>query len=104
MWEGPYGDWGSKKYLTASLDASLKRMGLDYVDIFYHHRPDPETPLDETMGALAQAVRSGKALYVGLSNYDGELMKRAYEILTDLPLSVCDQSEPLFYIRPNDRK
>ena len=84
MWEGPYGDWGSKKYLTVSLDASLKRMGLDYVDIFYHHRPDPETPLDETMGALAQAVRSGKALYVGLSNYDGELMKRAYEILTDL--------------------
>lgn len=84
MWEGPYGDWGSKKYLTASLDASLKRIGLDYVDIFYHHRPDPETPLDETMGALAQAVRSGKALYVGLSNYDGELMKRAYEILTDL--------------------
>ena len=84
MWEGPYGDWGSKKYLTASLDASLKRMGLDYVDIFYHHRPDPETPLDETMGALAQAVRSGKALYVGLSNYDGELMKRACEILTDL--------------------
>ena len=84
MWEGPYGDWGSKKYLTASLDASLKRMGLDYVDIFYHHRPDPDTPLDETMGALAQAVRSGKALYVGLSNYDGELMKRAYEILTDL--------------------
>lgn len=84
MWEGPYGDWGSKKYLTASLYASLKRMGLDYVDIFYHHRPDPETPLDETMGALAQAVRSGKALYVGLSNYDGELMKRACEILTEL--------------------
>lgn len=84
MWEGPYGDWGSKKYFTASLDASLKRMGLDYVDIFYHHRPDPETPLDETMGALAQAVRSGKALYVGLSNYDGELMKRACEILTEL--------------------
>lgn len=84
MWEGPYGDWGSKKYLTASLDASLKRMGLYYVDIFYHHRPDPETPLDETMGALAQAVRSGKALYVGLSNYDGELMKRACEILTEL--------------------
>lgn len=84
MWEGPYGDWGSKKHLTASLDASLKRMGLDYVDIFYHHRPDPETPLDETMGALAQAVRSGKALYVGLSNYDGELMKRACEILTEL--------------------
>ncbi len=75
---------GKQKYLTASLDASLKRMGLDYVDIFYHHRPDPDTPLEETMGALAQAVRSGKALYVGLSNYDGELMKRAYEILTDL--------------------
>ena len=84
MWEGPYGDWGSNKYLLASLDQSLQRMGLDYVDIFYHHRPDPETPLDETMGALAQAVRSGKALYVGLSNYDGELMKRACEILTDL--------------------
>lgn len=98
MWEGPYGDWGSKKYLTASLDASLKRMGLDYVDIFYHHRPDPETPLDETMGALAQAVRSGKALYVGLSNYDGELMKRACEILTELPLPVCNQSKPLFHI------
>ncbi len=75
---------GEAKYLTASLDASLKRMGLEYVDIFYHHRPDPETPLDETMDALAQAVRSGKALYVGLSNYDGELMKRACEILTEL--------------------
>ena len=72
MWEGPYGDWGSKKYLTASLDASLKRMGLEYVDIFYHHRPDPETPLEETMDALAQAVRSGKALYVGISNYNKE--------------------------------
>ena len=69
MWPGPYGEWGSRKYLLASLDQSLKRMGLDYVDIFYHHRPDPETPLEETMGALAHAVRSGKALYVGLSNY-----------------------------------
>ena len=68
MWDGPYGDWGSRKYLLASLDASLKRMGLDYVDTFYHHRPDPETPLEETMGALSQAVKSGKALYVGLSN------------------------------------
>ena len=71
MWDGPYGDWGSRKYLLASLDRSLQRMGLDYVDIFYHHRMDPNTPLEETMGALAQAVRSGKALYAGLSNYDG---------------------------------
>ena len=69
MWEGPYGDWGSKKYLTASLDQSLIRMGLDYVDIFYSHRPDPETPLEETMEGLAQAVRQGKALYAGVSNY-----------------------------------
>lgn len=84
MWEGPYGDWGSRKYLLASLDQSLKRMGLDYVDIFYHHRMDPETPLEETMGALNQAVKSGKALYVGLSNYDGETMKKASKILSEL--------------------
>lgn len=84
MWEGPYGDWGSRKYLLASLDQSLKRLGLDYVDIFYHHRMDPETPLEETMGALDQAVKSGKALYVGLSNYDGETLKRACRILEDL--------------------
>ena len=84
MWEGPYGDFGSRKYLLASLDASLKRLGLDYVDIFYHHRPDPETPLEETMGALASAVHSGKALYAGLSNYNGEQMKRAAEILCEL--------------------
>jgi L-glyceraldehyde 3-phosphate reductase len=84
MWEGPYGDWGSRKYLLASLDQSLKRMGLEYVDIFYHHRMDPETPLEETMGALAHAVHSGKALYVGLSNYDGETLKKATEILNDL--------------------
>ncbi len=84
MWDGPYGDWGSRKYLLASLDASLKRMGLEYVDIFYHHRPDPETPLEETMGALAQAVKSGKALYAGLSNYDGERLERACEILDEL--------------------
>ncbi|MDO4265699.1 MAG: aldo/keto reductase [Eubacteriales bacterium] len=84
MWEGPYGNWGSRKYLLASLDQSLKRMGLSYVDIFYHHRMDPETPLEETMGALAQAVSSGKALYVGLSNYDGETMERAAAILKDL--------------------
>ena len=84
MWDGPYGDWGSRKYLLASLDASLKRLGLDYVDIFYHHRPDPETPLEETIGALAQAVKSGKALYVGLSNYDGERLKKACKILDEL--------------------
>lgn len=84
MWDGPYGDWGSRKYVLASLDQSLKRMGLDYVDIFYHHRMDPETPLEETMGALAHAVNSGKALYVGLSNYDGENLRKATAILEDL--------------------
>ena len=84
MWEGPYGNWGSRKYLIASLDQSLKRMGLDYVDIFYHHRMDPDTPIEETMGALAQIVRSGKALYVGLSNYDGPTLKKASGILEDL--------------------
>lgn len=84
MWDGPYGDWGSRKYLLASLDQSLKRMGLDYVDIFYHHRMDPNTPLEETMGALAYAVSSGKALYVGLSNYDGETLEKATAILSDL--------------------
>ena len=84
MWPGPYGNWGSRKYLIASLDQSLKRLGLDYVDIFYHHRMDPETPLEETMEALAQIVRSGKALYVGISNYDGETMKRAADILEEL--------------------
>ncbi len=83
MWEGPYGDWGSRKYLLASLDQSLKRLDLDYVDVFYHHRMDPATPLEETMGALAQAVRSGKALYVGLSNYDGETLRRAEAILKE---------------------
>ncbi|WP_278632512.1 aldo/keto reductase [[Ruminococcus] lactaris] len=84
MWDGPYGDWGSRKYLLASLDQSLQRMGLDYVDIFYHHRMDPNTPLEETMGALATAVQSGKALYAGLSNYDGPTMEKAAAILTDL--------------------
>ena len=84
MWDGPYGDWGSRKYLIASLDQSLKRMGLEYVDIFYHHRPDPDTPLEETMGALSQIVKSGKALYVGLSNYDGERLEEACEILDGL--------------------
>ena len=84
MWEGPYGNWGSRKYLLSSLDRSLERMGLDYVDIFYHHRMDPNTPLEETMGALSHAVNSGKALYVGLSNYDGETLERAAAILKEL--------------------
>ncbi len=84
MWEGPYGNWGSRKYLISSLDQSLERMGLDYVDIFYHHRMDPNTPLEETMLALGQIVNSGKALYVGLSNYDGPTMKKAYDILDGL--------------------
>ncbi len=84
MWEGPYGEWGSRKQLLSSLDQSLQRMGLEYVDIFYHHRPDPNTPLEETMGALEQAVRSGKTLYVGLSNYEAEEAGRAIEILNGL--------------------
>ncbi|ALQ45548.1 glyceraldehyde 3-phosphate reductase [Raoultella ornithinolytica] len=84
MWDGPYGDWGSRKYLVASLDQSLKRMGLEYVDIFYHHRPDPETPLQETMRALDHLVRQGKALYVGLSNYPLEQAAEAVRILNDL--------------------
>ncbi len=84
MWPGPYGEWGSRKYLVSSCDQSLKRMGLDYVDIFYSHRPDPETPLEETMGALDSIVRSGRALYVGISNYNAEQAARAVEILRDL--------------------
>lgn len=84
MWEGPYGDWGSRKYLIASLDQSLRRMGLEYVDIFYHHRPDPETPLHETMRALDHIVRQGKALYVGLSNYPVAQARQAIDILNDL--------------------
>lgn len=84
MWQGPYGDWGSRKYLIASIDQSLKRLGLDYVDIFYHHRMDPNTPLEETMGALSQIVASGKALYVGLSNYDGSTLEKASAILDEL--------------------
>ncbi|SFE44838.1 L-glyceraldehyde 3-phosphate reductase [Sunxiuqinia elliptica] len=84
MWPGPYGNWGSRKYLLASLDQSLQRMGLDYVDIFYSHRPDPETPLEETMGALAQAVRQGKALYAGISNYPADRTREAAKILRDL--------------------
>ena len=84
MWPGPYGNWGSRKHLIASLDQSLRRMNLDYVDIFYHHRPDPNTPLEETMGALDQIVRSGKALYVGISNYSAEQTREAVRILRDL--------------------
>jgi len=84
MWPGPYGEWGSKKNLLASLDRSLKRLKLDYVDIFYHHRPDPETPLEESMEALAHAVRSGKALYVGVSNYAGDDLRRAADILKSM--------------------
>lgn len=98
MWEGPYGNWGSRKYLIASLDQSLKRMGLDYVDIYYHHRMDPETPLEETMGALDQAVRSGKALYAGLSNYDGPAMEKACRILEELrcPFVINQNSYNIF--------
>ena len=84
MWPGPYGDWGSRKYLIASLDQSLRRMGLDYVDVFYHHRPDPDTPLEETMGALDSIVRSGKALYVGISSYGPEQTRHAAQILRQL--------------------
>lgn len=84
MWPGPYGEWGSRKQLLSSLNQSLKRMGLEYVDIFYHHRPDPDTPLEETMGALATAVQSGKTLYVGLSNYDGPRLAQATAILSEL--------------------
>ncbi|MFD1467157.1 L-glyceraldehyde 3-phosphate reductase [Hymenobacter caeli] len=84
MWDGPYGEWGSRKYLLASLDQSLKRMGLEYVDIFYHHRPDPDTPLEESMGALAHAVRQGKALYVGLSNYPPALAQAAIRLLREM--------------------
>ena len=98
MWPGPYGNFGSRKYLIASLDQSLKRMGIDYVDIFYHHRMDPETPLEETMLALDQIVRSGKALYVGISNYDGETMKKAAAILKDMgcPFIINQNSYSIF--------
>ena len=84
MWNGPYGEWGSRKYLIASLDQSLKRMGLEYVDIFYHHRPDPDTPLEETMSALDQVVRQGKAIYAGISNYNAEQTRAAVRILRQL--------------------
>ncbi|MCL6441952.1 MAG: L-glyceraldehyde 3-phosphate reductase [Alicyclobacillus sp.] len=98
MWEGPYGDGGSRKYLISSLDQSLRRMGLDYVDIFYHHRPDPDTPLEETMGALDHIVRQGKALYVGISNYNAEQTQKAIAILRDLgtPLLIHQPSYSMF--------
>lgn len=98
MWEGPYGDGGSRKYLISSLDQSLKRLQLDYVDIFYHHRMDPETPLEESMGALADIVKSGKALYAGISNYDAETTKKAQEIMKNLncPLIVNQSKYSIF--------
>jgi L-glyceraldehyde 3-phosphate reductase len=102
MWPGPYGEWGSRKYLLASLDQSLGRMGLDYVDIFYSHRPDPDTPLAETMGALDTAVRSGRALYAGISNYSAEQSRQAAAILADLgtPLLIHQPSYSMFNRRP----
>jgi len=95
MWPGPYGDWGSRKYLIASLDQSLRRMGLEYVDIFYHHRPDPETPLEETMGAMDAIVRSGKALYVGISNYPHDLTRKAQQVLRQLG-TPCIIHQPVY--------
>ena len=97
MWDGPYGDWGSRKYLLSSLDQSLRRLRLDYVDIFYSHRPDPQTPLEETMGAVAHAVRSGKALYAGLSNYTAEQTARAAKILRDLG-TPCLIHQPKYHL------
>lgn len=104
MWDGPYGDWGSRKYLVSSLDQSLKRMGLEYVDIFYHHRPDPETPLEETMGALDHLVRQGKALYAAISNYPADLAQQAIAILRDLgtPCLIHQPKYSLFERAPED--
>ena len=100
MWPGPYGDWGSRKYLIASLDQSLSRMGIDYVDIFYHHRMDPETPLRETMGALADIVQSGKALYIGLSNYNGEVLREATAILDEYRVPfIINQNKYSIFVR-----
>ncbi len=104
MWNGPYGEWGSRKYLVSSLDQSLRRMGLDYVDIFYHHRPDPETPLEETMGALDHVVRQGKALYAGISNYDAAQTREAARILNDLgtPCLINQVKYSMFVRWPED--
>ena len=104
MWNGPYGNWGSRKHILASLDQSLQRMGLSYVDIFYHHRMDPDTPLEETMGALATAVQSGKALYVGLSNYDGEHLAQAAAILQEMKVPfVINQNRYSIFDRTIER-
>ncbi len=104
MWPGPYGDWGSRKYLLASLDQSLARMGLEYVDIFYHHRPDPETPVEETMGALDHAVRQGKALYVGISAYSPDETRRAVHVLRELgtPCLIHQPRYSMFDRSPED--
>lgn len=104
MWEGPYNEWGSRKYLVSSLDRSLQRMGLDYVDIFYHHRPDPDTPLEETMGALDHVVRQGKALYVGISNYSAEQTREAAAILKQLgtPCLIHQPSYSMMNRRPEE--
>lgn len=104
MWPGPYGEWGSRKYLVSSLDQSLKRLGLDYVDIFYHHRPDPETPLEETMGALDYLVRSGKALYAGVSNYGPEQLQQAAALLRELgtPCLIHQPAYNMFNRRPEE--
>jgi L-glyceraldehyde 3-phosphate reductase len=102
MWEGPYGDWGSRKYLLASLDQSLKRLGLDYVDIFYHHRPDPETPLEETLDALDHAVRAGKALYAGVSNYPGALAERACDFIERNRLAPIIIHQPRYNLLTRD--
>ncbi|MFE1297474.1 MULTISPECIES: L-glyceraldehyde 3-phosphate reductase [unclassified Streptomyces] len=104
MWPGPYGEWGSRKYLLSSLDQSLKRMGLDYVDVFYSHRPDPDTPLEETMGALHSAVQQGKALYVGVSNYSAEQTREAARILADLgtPLLIHQPRYSMLDRRPEE--
>ena len=99
MWPGPYGEWGSRKYLLSSLDQSLQRMGLEYVDIFYSHRPDPDTPFEETMGALESAVRQGKALYVGLSNYSAEQTSQACDILDRLGMPLPDPPAEVFDVR-----
>ena len=103
MWPGPYGEWGSRKNLLASLNQSLKRMGLEYVDIFYSHRPDPDTPLEETMGALNSAVRQGKALYVGISNYNPEMTRRAAQIFKESRHAVFDPSAALQHVGSLDR-
>ncbi len=100
MWDGPYGDWGSRKYLVSSLDQSLKRMGLDYVDIFYHHRPDPNTPIEETMATLDHIVRQGKALYIGLSNYSAEQFREAVAVLNRLGTPcLIEQSKYSMFVR-----